>query len=391
VTRLGVAAALVDGAIVPGDVALAGGRVEAVGLAPAARRGGPDGADVRGRGRGRGRGKGIAVAGFVDWQVNGFGGVHLATADGAGYATASGALAAAGIVWASPAFFSLPRDGYLVALRELAGVRAADPGCGFTGAHLEGPFLSPRWPGAHRPETFLDPGGDGEAAPATAFIDAAVATGSLAMVTLAPERPGALAAVAALCAAGVLVSLGHTDADGATCDAARVAGASALTHCWNAHRRFAPRDPGPAGWALSSPGVVVGLIADGIHVAPETLALTLAAAPGRVALTTDAVAPAGTDRSSWSHGGLDVRVEGGAARLADGTLAGSVATPTRMLRVLEAAGVGFADAVHALSGPQAVALGLGRWRMRPGDPGHVTVLDDDHSVLSTWRHGRPVA
>jgi N-acetylglucosamine-6-phosphate deacetylase len=83
-------------------------------------------------------------------------------------------------------------------------------------------------------------------------------------------------------------------------------------------------------------------------------------------------------------------VSGGAARLPDGTLAGSVATPTQMIRVLEASGVSFEACVHALSVPQAVGLGLAENLMRPGDPADVTVLDDAHEVLQTWRRGTRV-
>lgn len=364
--RLGVAAALVGGTLVPGDVAVDGGRVRAVGLGGAT-------------------GVGTAVPGFVDWQINGFGGVHLSTADAAGYRQAGEALAGAGITWAAPTLLGLAPDGYVEALRVLADVRARDPLCGFTKAHLEGPFLAERWRGAHAPGSFLD----GE----RALVDRLLATGQVGMMTVAPERPGVAELVAVLHGAGVLVSLGHTDASAGECRVAEAAGARALTHCWNAHRRFAPRDPGPAGWALSSEGVTVGLIADGVHVAPETLALTFAAAAGRVALTTDAIAPAGTSATRWGgdagSGGLagEVTIHAGQARLADGTLAGSVATPSVMLRVLESAGVPFALAVEALSAPQAWAMGLGEWHVRPGDAANVTVLDDDHEVLATWREG----
>lgn len=364
-SRLGVASALVEGEVVPGDVKVESGRVRAVGL-------------------GGGGGRGMAVPGFVDWQVNGFGGVHFSEAQPQDHRRAAESLAAAGIVYAAPTLLGLDPADYLQALGVLAEVRGADPACCFTGAHLEGPFLSERWRGAHAPGCFLD--GD------PGVLEQLLGTGQVAMMTVAPERRGVEELLPALCRAGVLVSLGHTDATSAQCRRAEQAGARALTHCWNAHRRFAPRDPGPAGWALTSPGVSVGLIADGVHVAPETLVLTFAAAPGRVALTTDAIAPAGTDATEWSADGLGdvggaVRVTGGAARLADGTLAGSVATPTVMLRVLEEAGVPFPAAIEALSAPQAWALGLGEWRMRPGDPANVVVLDENRSVLQTWREG----
>jgi N-acetylglucosamine-6-phosphate deacetylase len=367
--RLGVAAALVEGTLVAGDVLVESGRVRAVGL------GGADG-------------RGTAVPGFVDWQVNGFGGVHFATAEPSDYRRAGEALARAGIVWAAPTLLGLDEEGYRAALGVLGEVRRDDPRCGFTGAHLEGPFLSERWRGAHDPRRLSD--GD------PALAAALVGTHQVAMATVAPERPGVQELIPTLVRSGVLVSLGHTDASAEQCRRARSLGARALTHCWNAHRRFAPRDPGPAGWALASPQVTLGLIADGVHVAPETLALTMSAARGRVALTTDAIAPAGTDLTEWRAPGVGagdaatVTVLDGAARLADGTLAGSVATPTSMLRVMDAAGVGFGAAIEALSAPQAWALGLGEWHVRPGDPANVVVLDDDHCVLQSWREGERV-
>jgi len=282
-------------------------------------------------------------------------------------------------VFAAPTFLSTDLAGYRRSLAELGGILAADPTCGLTAAHLEGPFLSRAFAGAHDPSTFVaaDPG----------LMRSLLDAGPVAMVTLAPELDGSADVIAALVERGVTVSIGHSDADAAAARFAQRCGATAITHCWNGHRRFAPRDPGPAGWALDTPGVTVGLVADGVHVAPEVVALTFAVAPRRVAVTTDAIAPAGTDLEHWNGGGFHVEVAEGAARLADGTLAGSVATPTRMLRELERAGVDFADAVHAMSAPQAQALGLGQWAVRPGDPAHVTVLADDHEVLATWRNG----
>ncbi len=364
--RLGVAAALVDGVVVSGDVSVSNGSIQAVGLPPAA-------------------GSAIAVPGFVDWQVNGFGGVHLGVADAAGYSAAGEALARAGIVWTTPTLCSMEPADYAAALAELSGVRASDPDCGFTGAHLEGPFLSSSWKGAHSERTLIA----GSAGTRRDVVDRLLTAGPVAMMTLAPEQPGSMALVSHLQMAGVVVSIGHSDATAEVCRDAGALGAAAVTHCWNAHRRLGSRDPGPAGWALSTPGVTVGLIADGIHVSPEVLALTFSAAIGRIALTTDAIAPAGTDATDWSFGpeGRSVSVAGGAARLGDGTLAGSVATPTMMIRVLEAAGVGFEETMWALSAPQAKVLGLGEWRMRPGDPAHITVLAADHSVSQAWRSG----
>lgn len=362
--RLGVEAAVVGGVVVPGDVTVCDGEIRAV-ARPVS-----------------GSARGIAVAGFVDWQVNGFGGVQFGSADQQGFTRAATALSAAGIAWAAPVLLNTSLEGYLSGLGELGEFRRAAPGGGLLGAHLEGPNLSPRWCGAHDPLNFAP----GEPDLVRRLVDA----GPVSLVTLAPEVHGVMEMVPAWCGAGVTVSIGHSDADAATCAAARRAGASAITHCWNAHRRFAPRDPGPAGWALSDPGVTVGLIADGVHVAPEVLAMTFAAARGRVAVTTDAIAPAGTPwaREGGSAGGITV--SGGEARLDDGTLAGSVATPSDMLGVLLAAGVAFPEAVESLSVPQSSALGLPSNRLRPGDRADVTVLGESHEILQLWRTGQRI-
>jgi N-acetylglucosamine-6-phosphate deacetylase len=368
VPRLGVAAALVDGELVVGDVEVGdGGRVVAVGRP--------------------GAGSGTVVPGLVDLQVNGFAGVEFRGCEPAAYAEAAVALAAHGATAVQPTFFSCPLDGYADALGVLADVLAdqladAPAGCRYLPAHLEGPFLSPTWRGAHSVSTFL--------APEPGVVDRLLAAGPLGFMTVAPELPGGLDAVRRLVAAGVVVSIGHTDATAAQSRDAFDAGARHLTHCWNAHRRFAPRDPGPAGAALVDPRVTVGLIPDLVHVAPDALRLTLAAAPGRVAATTDAIPPAGTPLDRWEEHGRPVTVRDGAARLDDGTLAGSVATPDAVLRHLVGLGRSLADAADACGGAQRRLLGLPGVSLRPGDPADLVVLDDDLFPVRTVVAGREV-
>jgi N-acetylglucosamine-6-phosphate deacetylase len=238
-----------------------------------------------------------------------------------------------------------------------AGARAG-------GAHLEGPFLSPRWAGAHDPDRLL--------APDRAIADRLLDAGPLAVMTLAPELPQALALVEYLVHRGVSVSIGHTDATAEQCHDAFDAGAAMLTHCYNAHRRFAGRDPGPFGAALADPRVEVGLIADGVHVADDSLRLVAAAAPGRMVLVTDAIAPAGTASDSWTAGGVEVTVRDGAARLADGTLAGGVGTMDGCVRRMIGLGVA----------PEVVIRAAGGGRLRPGAPADVVVLDDAWEVVT---------
>jgi len=180
----------------------------------------------------------------------------------------------------------------------------------------------------------------------------------------------------------VVVSVGHSDATAAQTAAAVDAGARALTHCWNAHRRMTARDPGPAGCALTDQRVTVGLIADHHHVAPEMLRLAFASAVGRIALVTDLIAPALTDATRWEVDGASVTVEGGRATVADGTLAGAVATMDDVVRRLVESGLDEVPALAAASTTPAALLGV-HAGLTPGARADVVVLDAELVVRRT--------
>jgi N-acetylglucosamine-6-phosphate deacetylase len=363
--RLGVGRALVAGVWVDGDVEIDEGVVVAVGCA--------GGASGR-----------VAAPGFVDRQVNGFAGVDLRTSDADSYATVAGALARHGVTAFCPTFYSCEVERYLDALAVLGGVhREPPPGARVLGAHLEGPFLSPRWAGAHDPARLRPP----DVELARRLLDA----GPVAVMTLAPELEGANEVVDELVSRGVVVSMGHTDATAAVADRAIDRGVSMITHCHNAHRRFGARDPGPAGVALVRPEVVVGLICDLVHLAPETVQGVFAAAGDRVAVVTDAVAPAGTTARSWSADGATVTVEEGRASLGDGTLAGSVITPDGSLQALVGIGIDPRVALVAMSTTPARDLDLGPHDLSPGSPADLVVLDGDWAVRATYVGGVSVS
>ncbi len=354
--RLGVRAVLVGGGELPGDVAVVDGRVAELGVSPA------------------GAG-GLAVPGFVDLQVNGFAGIDFLGADRAGYARAGRALAACGVTAYQPTLISSAPRTTSDALG-VAALAAADSPVRLLGVHLEGPFLSPRWAGAHPPERLR--------APDAALMERLAAAGPVAAVTLAPELPGALDLIEDLTARGIRVRIGHTDADAATAHAAFDRGASAITHIHNAHRRFASRDPGPAGAALARDDVTVTTIVDGVHLAEETVVMVRRAAGSRLCLVSDAIAAAGLGDGCHRLGELEVVVTAGRATLPDGTLAGSVAPLDAALRRLVAGGAPLADAVHAAARAPALLAGhpdLGR--LERGAPADVAVLDDDLRVTRT--------
>jgi N-acetylglucosamine-6-phosphate deacetylase len=365
--KLGVDAVLVGDFFVDGDARVEDGHVVEVGI-----------------GAGAGTGL-IAAPGFVDLQVNGFAGVDFRTATVDELLGTTERLAATGTTAFLPTCYSTTVEGYVSALRTLADAQEVQEAQGATGAwlagaHLEGPFLSPRWAGAHDPRRLLDPD--------PLVLHRLLGAGPISLVTLAPELPGADDLVLRLTGAGIAVSMGHTDADAATAHVAADLGVTMLTHCWNAHRRFAPRDPGPAAVAIGR--LWVGLICDRVHVADDALLMTVAAAPGRVCVVTDAIAPAGTDATSWDVDGVPITIRDGRATLADGTLAGSVTTMDASVRNLVDLGVEPELALAAASHHPAAAVGVGDTVLKAGAPADLVVLDDAFEVIRTLVDGSVV-
>ena len=346
--KLDVAAALVDGSLVPGRVEIVDGLIAGVGLS--------------------GAGRGIVAPGFVDLQVNGFGGVDFLDADGDGYRRAGEALLETGVTAFMPTLITAPEETLVAALAEIPA-NGDDTGARVLGVHLEGPFLSAWRLGTHPPVGRRDP--DQE------LLERLLAAGPVRIMTLAPELPGALDLIDTLVARGVVVSCGHTDASVEQADLAFDRGARTVTHLFNAMRPFMHRDPGIVGAALTRDDVIVQIIVDGIHLAPETTSLVWSAAAGRVALVTDAVAAAGMGDGRFSLGAREVRAENGVVRQDDGTLAGSTLTMIDAVRNLHALDVPLELALAAastvpaqiLGRPDIGSLGIGR-------PADLVVLDD---------------
>lgn len=354
--RLGVGAALVRGELVAGDVSVEEGRVREVGLA-----GGASGL--------------IAIPGLIDIQANGYGGVDFLSAGTEDYRSAGEALLLAGVTAYQPTFITAAETTTIEALRALP---SGGSGPRVLGAHLEGPFLSPERPGMHPLEHLR--------AADVKVLDRLLDAGNVTEMTLAPELPGADALILRLRERGIVVSAGHTNATAEEADRGFDLGISGLTHAFNAMRPLRSRDPGVAGAALTRPEVVVKLIVDGHHLAPQIVRLVWACAAGRVALITDAMAAAGSAGGTFRFGDIDIEVEaGGAPMLEDGTLAGSALTMIDAVRNLHALGVSFERAVGAAT--EVPARFLGRddvGVLEPGGAADLIVLDDRleiHSVL----------
>jgi N-acetylglucosamine-6-phosphate deacetylase len=358
--KLDVAGALVGGQIVPGRVEIVDGLISAYGLA--------------------GTGTGIAVPGFVDLQVNGFAGVDFLDADADGYRKAGEALLETGVTSFVPTFITAPEETLVAALAEVPEPGEEASGARVLGVHLEGPFLSPWRLGTHPPVGRRDPD--------RALLERLLAAGPVREMTLAPELPGALDLIDELVARGIVVSCGHTDASVEQADEAFDHGVRTVTHLFNAMRPFMHRDPGIAGAALAREDVIVQIIVDGIHLAPETTELVWKAAAGRVALVTDAVAAAGCADGSYHLGTVTVSSNNGAVRGPDGILAGSVLTMIEAVRNLHALGAPLEHVLEAASTVPARVYGLeDAGRLDVGLPADVVVLDDNLEIDSVFVRG----
>lgn len=361
----------------PGYVTMTGGVVTAVGQGDP-----PRAPDVALPG-------GVLAPGFVDLQVNGYFGEEFLTAGADGWARVATRLPQTGTTAFLPTFVTAPPGVLTAGLRAAADLIPALPaGARVLGVHVEGPFISPAWKGAHNEAWITEPSADAVAE----LLDAG--RGVLRLVTLAPERRGGMAAVTALTEAGVLVSVGHSDATARQVAEAADHGARMVTHLFNAQRPMHHREPGVVGEALTDLRLTSGLIADMHHVNPQVCVLAFRAAPGRICAVTDAAACAGMPPGSYKLGGEPIELPPGDGEppvRSDGTLAGSGLRMDAAVGNLVAAGIGLAEAVCAATRVPADLIGrpdLGR--IAPGAAADVAWLGDDMRTRATWMGGELV-
>ncbi len=327
---------------------------------------------------------GVLVPGLVDLQVNGYYGVDLADCDPDGWALVARRLPETGTTAFLPTFITAPVPTLATELRSAAKkAEAVTAGARVLGVHLEGPFLSPARAGAHRQDWIVPP----SPAAVTELLEAG--RGLLRLMTLAPEADGALAAIGTLTAAGVLISMGHSDATAAEVAAGADAGARMVTHLFNAQRGLHHREPGVVGQALTDKRLTSGLIVDLSHVSAAACAIAFAAAPGRICLVTDAAACAGMPPGRYLLGGQPVDLPpGGAPVRPGGTLAGSALRMDRAVSNAVAVGLGLPEAVAAASRIPADLIGrpdLGR--LAAGAAADLTWLGDDLHAQAVWVAG----
>ena len=324
----------------------------------------------------------FVTAGFIDLQVNGGGGVLLndhPTADG------MRAIARAhrryGTTACLPTLITDTREQTRSAIAAARSVAGRD---GVLGLHLEGPFISPQRPGVHRPDRIAEPGaGDLE--------QLCELTGAgRSLVTLAPECVPA-GFVMTLAAAGVRISIGHSEASAAVVTQAVAEGATGVTHLFNAMPPFSARDPGIVGTTLSEPRLTAGLIVDGMHVDPVSVRAAFAAkGADRIALVTDAMPTVGTSLDRFDLVGRTIKLVDGRLTTKEGTLAGAHLDMASAVRnTVRLAKVPLEDALRAASLTPAQFLGVDNERgaIVPGARADLVALTDTLAVAATWIDG----
>ena len=261
---------------------------------------------------------------------------------------------------------------------------ARELGAEILGIHFEGPFISRARRGVHPEEWIL--------APSTAFLAQLLkeARGTAQILTLAPELPGALELIDAARQAGLVVSIGHTDANYEQALAAINAGATHAAHVFNAMRPFSHRGTGVIGAVLTSPKVSAELIADKIHVDEAAMRMLVdLKTPERVILVSDGTSATGMPDGKYQLGRLEVKVSGGVCRNAEGKLAGSTLTLDRALQNIVALGVPLASAVRMVTANPARQIGLGSRKgiLAVGADADLVFLDDKLEVSGVMTRG----
>lgn len=367
-----------------GWIRLSGSRIAAVGAAA-------DPAPING---GAERGEVIdldgawVLPGFIDLHNHGGGGFAFNTSDPAEVVAAAAYHRGHGTTSLLASVVTTTPEQSCSALTTIAAAMAERPvgAAAILGAHLEGPFINPDRPGCHELSLLLDPD-----VGLYRRFQAATAASVIRMVTVATELPGAGVLVEAITAGGAIAALGHSTASYEQARAAFVAGVRVVTHLFNAMPPLNHRAPGIIGAAFDDPDAVVELIADGVHVHDELLRLSFTAAPGRIALVTDAVAAAGLPPGSRSHvGPVPVLVKADSVTTLDGaTLAGSTLTMDQAVRRCLAAGLPMVRVAEAASTTPARVLGIaGRTgSIEAGKAADLVVMDSNLAVVQVVTGG----
>ncbi len=334
----------------------------------------------------------IAVPGFIDIHVHGAGGRDVMEGDSAALAAITGKLAEFGTTSILATTVTAAIDHTLHAVEGVSKYigcqhQTSEARAEILGIHFEGPFLSKERRGVH-PAQYLQP-------PSSELLQKFLhaASGNARILTIAPEVFGAMPCIDAARSLGMVVSIGHTDATYEQARAAVAHGAHSATHTYNAMRPFTHRDPGVIGAVLTTPELKAELIADGVHVDEVAMKVLLQAKGAEgVILISDGLSPTGMPPGKYLLGDMEVTVDGGACRNAEGTLAGSILTLDRALRNVVKLGVPFEDAVRMLTLNPATLLGIEfkKGALRLGADADIVLLNEALEIERVWTRGWPV-
>ncbi|HXW56996.1 MAG TPA: N-acetylglucosamine-6-phosphate deacetylase [Candidatus Cybelea sp.] len=332
------------------------------------------------------------VPGFVDLHIHGAGGHDIMEGNARALDRVTSTIARYGTTSLVATTVTAPADATCKSLEGIARYirKHAEAGANgrvsaeILGIHLEGPFLSKAQRGVHPPEYLLKP--------STEILDRFLesADGLVRMITMAPELPGGLEFVAHAAQAGLLVSLGHTDATYEQAANAIRAGAHHATHTYNAMRPFNHRDPGVIAAVMTDPDVTAEIIADLVHVAGPAIQVLLGVKGfDTVVAITDGIAATGMGDGSYRLGSFEVTVRDGICRNAEGRLAGSTLTLDRAVRNLVSLGVPLLDAVRMATVLPARRLGLAGKKgiIAVGSDADLVVLTPDLQVAGVMTRG----
>ncbi|WP_415803430.1 N-acetylglucosamine-6-phosphate deacetylase [Marinicrinis lubricantis] len=331
---------------------------------------------------------GWLLPGFIDLHVHGGGGHDFMDASQKAYDTITAFHAQHGTTTMLATTVTAPQDAIEQVLHTAAEKKNSPIGAKLAGVHLEGPFISPKWPGAQNPSYIVPPRMD--------WMERWVSQypGLIRMLTLAPETEGALPMIRWLAEREIIAACGHTDASYEQIFAAVQHGLSHAVHTFNAMKGLHHREPGTVGAVLESDHMYTELIADGFHVHPGAIRLLTKAKPkDRVILITDAISAAGLGDGEYALGGLPVVLRDGEARLKNGgSLAGSTLTMDGAVRfMLQHSGLSIVDISRMASLNPACRIGIEHetGSIASGKIADLVLMDAEYQVRQVWIEGRP--
>jgi N-acetylglucosamine-6-phosphate deacetylase len=335
------------------------------------------------------------VPGFVDVHIHGAGGHDVMEGTPEALEIIAATVAEHGTTSLVATTVTASEMGTCRSVADIAGFilneglsPARDLSAEILGIHFEGPFISHARRGVHPPEWIAAP------SPAMLLRFLAEARGTGLILTLAPELPGAMELIAVARAAGLVVSLGHTDANHEQALAAIAAGARHAAHVFNAMRPFTHRETGVLGAVFTSPDVSAELIADGVHVDSTAIRMLLGLkSADRVILVSDGISATGMPDGKFQLGTFQVTVSKGVCRNAEGKLAGSTLTLDRALRNMVALGVPLSSALQMVTSNPARQIGLGSRKgvLAPGADADLVFLDANLEVSGVMTRGAGLA